>query len=486
MSKRFPSRNRDLLACGIVTAILLSAPLGAQDAPPVEAKPAPPRPKFLDLRYDEDFSYLEDLRAQDDSYSADWSDPLKNINLGDDWRLDIGGEFRLRMEARSNAAFGLSPRTQNTQQFYRWLLHFDVRHRDLFRVFAQGIFAHAEDQDTPFNPLFENHGDLQQLFFDLRLGGEGSPFVLRVGRQELLYGNERLLSPLDWVSTRRRFDAVKLMYASPDWDVDVFYAKPVVIKRKQGDDWNEDFDFWGVYSTFKGWENHGLEFYFFGLDRTEDTLNPNGNFGDQSIFTLGSRFFGKTAGFDYEAELAGQWGRWAGDTVQGWSWTLDGGYTWDELACQPRIGAGFDWASGDEEPLDGKVGTFNQLFPLGHKYFGFLDLIGRQNITALNVNMSAWAVPKTVQTRIAFHTFWLNASRDALYNAGGAPVLRDPLGDSGEQVGHELDLTVAWKIDAHSSMLLGYSHFWDSNFIHRLVPGDDDPDFFYVQYQLKF
>lgn len=477
-------RAHDFLVALIFAVLASSNSVSAQT--PAEPEKPKPRPKFLNLRYNEDFSYLEDLRGEDNAYATDWGDPLKNIDLGGDWRMDIGGEFRFRLEAKSNAAFGRSLQTQNTQQFYRWMVHFDIRHRDLFRVFVQGIVAHAEDQDGPFNFLHENHGDLQQLFFDLRLGGDQSPFVLRVGRQDLLYGNQRFVSPLEWASTRRRFDAVKLMYSTPTWDVDAFYAKPVVVKREQGDDWNEDFDFWGVYSTYKGWENHGLDLYFLGIDRTQDTLNPNGNSGDQSIFTLGSRFFGKTGGFDYEAEVAGQWGTWAGDTVQAWSWTIDGGHTWKELSCQPRIGAGFDWASGDEDPFDGKVGTFNQMFPLGHKYFGFLDLIGRQNITAMNVNMSAWAIPKKVKARIAYHTFWLNDSRDALYNVGGAPTLRDPSGRSGEQVGHELDLTVAWKIDVHSSMLFGYSHFFDSNFVHRLVSDDDDPDFFYVQYQLKF
>ena len=192
-----------------------------------------------------------------------------------------------------------------------------------------------------------------------------------------------------------------------------------------------------------------------------------------------------SGGFDYEAELAGQWGKWAGDTVQAWSWTIDTGYTFD-VKCQPRIGAGFDWASGDEDPTDGKVGTFNQLFPLGHKYFGYMDLVGRQNMNAVNVNMSAWAVPEKVQTKIAFHTFWLNADRDALYNAGGVPILRDPSGRAGEQVGHELDLTVLWNINVHSSMLAGYSHFWDNSFVHNTVFSDDDPDFFYLQYQYKF
>ena len=461
---------------------MLSAPALGQDGDGDGDKPKA-KAKFSYLRYDEDFSYLD---GDPDSYVPDRGDFLKNISLFDDWRLDTGGEFRVRVESRSNAGFGARPRTQNTQQFYRYMVHFNVKYRDVFRAFVQGAVIDAEDQDGPFNPIAENHGELQQLFFDYRPFGEGSSLVIRVGRQELNYGVERLVSPFDWASTRRRFDAVKVFSHTDLWDLDAFYAKPVPVRREQRDRFNEEFDFWGVYTTYKGIPGHGLDLYFLGIDRTEDTLNPNGRVGDQSIFTLGSRFWGKTAGVDYETELSGQWGKWAGDTVQAWSWAFNTGYTFEDVGCKPRIGAGFDWASGDEDPYDGKVGTFNQMFPLGHAYFGFLDLIGRQNVTAVNVNMSAWAIPKKVKAKLTFHSFWLNADKDSLYNAGGAPTLRDSLGTSGEQLGHELDLTVNWKINNHSSMLFGYSHFWNDGFINNLIISSDDPDFVYLQYQYRF
>ena len=163
------------------------------------------------------------------------------------------------------------------------------------------------------------------------------------------------------------------------------------------------------------------------------------------------------------------------------------GYTFADIACKPRIGAGFDWASGDEDPFDGKVGTFNQHFPLGHKYFGYLDLVGRQNINAFNMNVSA-DLAENVKARMAYHYFWLNAEKDALYNAGGAATRRDITGNSGREIGHELDLTVKWNIDHHSHLLVGYSHLWDSDFLITTggIETSDDPDLFYVQYGFKF
>jgi hypothetical protein len=441
-----------------------------------------PGPKYLNLRYDEDFSYLDDAPG---TYKEDFFDPIKNIHLDEDWRLTLGGEFRFQMHSETNKGFGVNARTQDTFTLYRYMLHADLKYKDVFRLFAQGIAAFDEDRDLAPRGIDENRWDVQQLFFDLRICGADCPVTLRIGRQELQYGKQYFVSPLDWANTRRRFDAVKLFAHGEQWDVDFFFAKPVVVQRKQRDRFNEDYDLYGVYTTYKGIPRHGIEGFAFLQRNTADQPNPNGNAGDQTRFTLGGRFWGKTAGFDYEALLAGQWGKWAGDTIQAWACSLTAGYTFADVPWKPRIGAGFDLATGDDNPGDGNVGTFDQVFPLGHAYMGYLDLFARQNITAARLDLTAWPVAKKVKTAIAWHAFWLHDDHDALYNVGGGPGRRDATGHSGKEVGHELDLTVLWKVDARSVVLLGYSHLWDGDFIAN-TGVSEDPDLFYVQYKLKF
>lgn len=442
-------------------------------------------PKFLNLRYDEDFSYLD---GEAGTYQADRFDRFKNIHLDDDWRLSIGGEFRYRLEAETNKAFGATEPAQDTFHLFRYMLHMDLKYRDGFRVFVQGVAAFDEDRDLRPRGIDENRWDLHQLFFDVPMPFGDSAWTLRVGRQELQYGAQRFVSPLDWAMVRRRFDGVKLFTKGEQWDIDLWFMKPVDIgqvQRKQRDRFNEDLDFYGLYTTYKGIPRHGLDLYFYAIEDRGNRVNPNGRAGDRSIFTLGSRFWGKTGRFDYEAELSGQWGRWAGDTVQAWSWTIDGGYSFPDVTWKPRLGVGFDYATGDNNPGDRSVGTYDQGFPFSHFYLGFLDLVARQNIMALNVNVSAWPVPKKVKAKMTFHTFWLAEKDDALYNAPGFAVRRDRAGNSGREIGHELDLTLAWKLDVHSSVLLGYSHFWDSDFIQQTGPSEN-ADLFYVQYGFKF
>ncbi len=447
------------------------------------------KPTYNNLRYEDDFSYLD---GAEETYEPDIFDPIKNIHLDEDFTLSVGGEFRFRVNSFTNTAFGARAVTQDTSLEHRVFLHFDLKYRDVARVFVQGVNAEIEDNDIPLIPIEENRFDIHQGFLDLRILGEDVPLTLRIGRQELQYGAQRLISPLDWGNTRRRFDGVKLFYEAPDFGFDVFYVRPfdpiaVNIGENQNrkpDEYREEMHLYGIYSTYTGIPNHGIDGYFFALRDRGDFVNANSNAGDISLYTLGARFWGRTGPWDYDTELTGQWGRWAGDTIQAWSWSLDSGVTFDHLPWSPRLGVGFDLATGDDDPTDGKHGTFYQLFPLAHAYLGYLDLVARQNIIAQNINLTMKPA-ENVKAHIAWHTFWLYEESDALYNAGGVPIRRDPSGKSGSDVANELDITVAWQIDTHQSILLGYSHIWNNNFI-RQTGASEDPDFIYLMYKFRF
>ena len=471
------------LAAALVAAFFLIGPEAARAGGPDASEYAKGSGyKFLNLRYDEDFRYFDE---DPEAYASDARNRLKNIHLGENWRLDLGGEFRARIEGRSNPMFGRERRTQNTQQNYRWLFHANIRKGDAFRIFVQGIASHVEDRDGPIQPQNENHGDLQQLFFDWRFLGEETPLTLRLGRQELQYGNSRFVGPLEWVSNRRRFEAVKLFYEGQAWNIDAFFAKPVAWERAPADHADEEVDFYGLYTTYKGVEDHGVDIYFFALEDKGDKLNPNFRAGDMDVYTLGTRIWGRSGPLDYNTELTGQWGHWARDDIRAWSWVLDLGYTFDHT-WRPRVSTGIDMTSGDNDPFDRTVGTLNPLFPFNNVCVGYLDLIGRSNMNYTYLGVDAWPVPNKLKTSLFYNAFWLQAQEDFLYDAGGGRVLRDPTGRSGKELGHEIDVALEWIISEHSSLWLAYAYFFTDNYIDRLIASTDDPQLFIVQYQYKF
>ena len=78
----------------------------------------------------------------------------------------------------------------------------------------------------------------------------GISAMVRVGRQELVYGaQKRLVSPSDWSNVRRSFDGAKVSVSFPNDTLELFVARPVTIvaNRVDGDDDHTTFS--GIYNV---------------------------------------------------------------------------------------------------------------------------------------------------------------------------------------------------------------------------------------------
>jgi hypothetical protein len=462
----------------ITIVFAFAAPVAAEDTPKAE-------PKYFNLRYDEDFSYLED---PPEDYTKDLWDPIKWIPLADDWHLTLGGQARFRIESETNKRFGDVSPSQDTFFLQRYFIHADLKHSDGLRFFLQGKFAYVDNRDRGGFAGLEDHADFHQAFVDIPslIGGQAVTF--RLGRQELQYGAQRLISPLDWGNTRRTFDGIKVFADLPDWRVDAFAVRPVSVDRRNLDDEDENIDFYGLYTTFKGTKALSADFYFLLLKNNNDepgfATNANGNVGRRTLYTIGTSLWGKRGNWDYETELASQFGTFAGDRVRAWMATVGGGYTFTDLIWKPRLALLYDYASGDRDPTDGTHSTFNQHFPLGHAWLGYLDLVGRSNIHAIKAQLKV-KPSKKVTAWADFHTFFADQDRDALYAAPGVPIRRDTSGAGSHAFGHELDLTMKIQLDVHTTVLVGWAHMWPGGFISA-TGDDDEPDLIYAQIEYKF
>ena len=74
----------------------------------------------------------------------------------------------------------------------------------------------------------EDRLDVSQLFLELRSSTQQHkvPIEVRVGRQNLNYGDGSLVSIRD-LNVRRHFDGIKLILRPQEWRIDIFAAKPV-------------------------------------------------------------------------------------------------------------------------------------------------------------------------------------------------------------------------------------------------------------------
>ncbi|MEM9415079.1 MAG: alginate export family protein [Planctomycetota bacterium] len=453
--------------------------------------PASERPGFnLSNRHVEDWSSF-DPAAEDAGWLYDTLDDLKHIDLTDDanvW-LSIGGSARLRYEHFEN--FGFGPANDDGFLLTRVRLHGDLHIGENFRVFVEGKSAFSTDRNLPGmqRTLDNDELALQQAFADFTFDwGDDGTVTLRAGRQQLLFGKQRLVSPLVWSNTMRAWDGVSAIVNTGGWTYHAFWTQFAPVRKYDSNRSDRHTQFFGLYASGLFCEDCGMkaDFYFLGLDQDDPTNTYNGTTGAERRYTVGARLFGKIndTGWDYDVEAAYQFGDVGSADINAWMFAGELGYAYGD-DWKTRVFVGFDYASGDDTPGDGDVETFNQLFPLGHAYLGYIDVVGRQNIMDFSVGVSAKPMDK-LTVRAALHVFWRASDNDALYNAGGGVVRGGGLAGS-SYVGTELDLTAKYKIDGHTTLLVGYSHFFAGDFVEDATPAaDDDVDYFYAQLQWLF
>ena len=463
---------------------------------------------YKGLFYDNNFNYLCDP-CYDNWHLGE---NFKRLAVGECWTIDLGGEFRLRQHNETNIR--TKPLSGGDDNFLlqRTRLYLNAEYSDWFRFYGEAVDAVSYWENFSPRGIEVNRWDSINLFADLRLWSNGADAELwgRGGRQELLYGAQRLVSPLDWSNTRRTFDGAKLMFDGPTWSIDGWWTRPVpfgqhVAGGQVDHNWDhsdEDQDFIGLWGTRKLPSGTLLDAYYLRLANHSGTfVNANGDAGDADWNLLASRLKGTYGDLMWEVEGGFQFGEAAGADVEAGFFTLGLGYTHPCHCWKPTVWAYYDWASGNEDPTDTTtVGTFNQYYPLGHKYFGFMDIIGRQNIEDVNFLFTLQPTDK-IKLLAWYHIFHLQENRDALYNAAGNPIYQDPTGGSGGDIGQEIDLALFWNVTPRVSMLFGYSHFWVGDYFDSTViqtagtpPGGiatngadgEDADFAYTQLQIRF
>jgi Alginate export len=398
---------------------------------------------------------------------------------------------RVRFESRSNN-FDFSD-SNDALTDDSWLLQrirpgVKIRPTSWLEFYIQGQDTREIGADRPSTiGVMGAEGDDS---FDLRQGyvrlGDPTGINVTVGRQVLAYGEERLVGPLDWLNQSRLFDAVKLRYETADWSIDAFSSS--VIRFTDGEfnrsDWvdsaaTRDQTFSGVYFSTTQLGPQTTDFYSFHLK--ED--GP----ADTSFLSVGTRVKAdvkRTGGLDYEVELVGQSGKVQGKDLGSFAGHGGAGYVWVKNAWKPRFFTEYNYGSGDSNPNDSDVGTFQNLFPTNHKFYGFMDLFAWQNLHNPSMSFS-FSPAKTVTVRADAHAFWVANTNDSWYRANGVTAVRPANASANSYAGSEIDLTVTYKPAAWSTIALGYSHFFAGNYL-KATGAADDADFVYASFQFDF
>jgi hypothetical protein len=395
---------------------------------------------------------------------------------------------------------------------------------DWVKIYAQGQDSREINSDRPdFPGLLGAEGDDT---FDLRQGWieigntKEFPLTLKVGRQILSYGDERLIGAFDWNNIGRTFDAAKLRWEEKLWSLDAFAGSVVVPERgsynqsdfANGNETHREQILSGLYFSTTAIPVQTTDLYALHLHENDSAKYQSNPLGDTNFLTLGLRVKskpgafaphedealskdGKTVvapkpprpvGFDYDGEFAFQTGNVRGMDLTAFAVHAGAGYTFD-TSWLPRLGLAYSFGTGDDDPADKDIQTFQNLFPTNHKFYGQMDVFSWQNMHDLEFSVKVQPI-KAVTVKAEYHAFWLETTEDSWYRANGVTTVR-PLNATsrmaGNYAGSEADLTVTWNVNKHLQFEGGYSHFFAGDYLRDTGP-NDDADFGYLQAKLTF
>ncbi|UCE58213.1 MAG: alginate export family protein [Phycisphaerales bacterium] len=392
-----------------------------------------------------------------------------------DW-LEFGLEHCTRFELRSDYR---RPDLADDEQFLlRSRLYLGVRDvLDPFRFAVEFQDSRQFYSDFPERDRDVDEADFIQAFAELYFEdalGKDCPLQLRAGRMSLEYIDRRLVARNRWRNTTNAFDGFRLRLGQPmaDWQLDVFVVQPVERRMISPDRPDEERWFYGVTGAWRGWSQHiMLEPYYFVLDEDrKDRDDP-----DREIHTVGLHAFGPIRGtqFDYDIDMAFQFGDDGERRQRAFAVYGEVGHTFYH-AWRPRLSASFAYASGDRDPDDGLSERFDRLFQATHCP-STSDLFSWQNIISPKIRLTLRPTSK-LRLDTSYGAYWLASDNDAW----GIPARRNPHGDSGNFVGHEVEVRVRYQIGPRVELETGYSHFFPGAFFRNTGPADDG-DCFYVQ-----
>ncbi len=278
--------------------------------------------------------------------------------------------------------------------------------------------------------------DLHQGWAEIHKPWGEAKTGVRVGRQELAYGSERIIGAVGWSNIGRAFDGARARMARGGWtfDLGAFRLTEDVPTADASD------DFFVTYNGY-AFPDHDVRAEFYAMYRDDDR-----GFYET---TLGEHAAGRIGPIRFDHEFAVQLGSRPGADVEAFLFSTQ---AHARVGARAELGAGIDWVSGDDDTSDGTFRYFDlgRLFHTGHKFYGLMDsalaLAGPAGLLDPYGRIGVRG-PRELRADLTVHVFYTH--RDFTL-----PAVVTPPSDS-RYLGTEIDARVGLAVASRTRFELG-------------------------------
>jgi hypothetical protein len=370
-------------------------------------------------------------------------------------------EIRERFERRDNPDFNAATADSRSHLLSRARLGVRAELSPDWRAEVRYQYAHELVWASARN-FSRDASDIDLAYVEHRSGTT----TTTIGRQKIAVGRQRLVGPLEWVNVPRSFDGIRVRHR----EYDAWTAR---IGNGPGESTNLALA--AVSRRDPVWGETSLIY-------KHDQVPA----GTIDIGTLSHSMAKNVQQFTFNFDGALQFGRNTGRRHEAWALHARASHP-----VAPRL-RGFieaNAASGGSGP--DVVNTFDNLYPTNHPFYGLMDLQGWRNMNELALGLE-YAPRPELMVRLEWHGFGLRNARDAWYGASGAPnrwsggLFADSSGQSGRDVGREVDLEVLWTANPRTAVAAGLGVFQPGRFVRNVAGASDRQVWGFVQVQYRF
>jgi len=371
------------------------------------------------------------------------------IPMAGNAQFSLSGEFRPRTELRNG--YKMLRTSQNNPAFFtsqRTRLNLVYKQdKYTFKLSGQDVRTWGEVDQLQDNPNVNIHEAWAQVNFSETLG-------MKIGRQELVYDDQRLLGSVNWAQQGRSHDALLITYQnqSSEFSLDI------------GGAYNQEAQ--NVLGNSYSLPNYKMLSYVW-LNKDFGKFDASGIFlTDGFEVSSGSVNYRYTYGthINYHAKdlaISGTIYAQSGDDANRnniWAYMAAGKVSYDLSLV--IITVGYDYLSGgDAGDSNPTSHAFNTLYATNHKFYGHMDYF--TNIPADTRGGSL----QDAQVGVAFATSEKTSLNLTYHHFSLANEITDPLNPGQTldiSLGSEVDFSLDYGFSDEINFRLGYSALFEN------------------------
>lgn len=392
-------------------------------------------------------------------------------------QFSLSGQLRTRAELRdgqgaplpkgTSAAGFISQRSRINASFTTFRVKTHISIQDV-RVWGQDVSTINRTTIQEQNGLMLHEAWADIILYDS--SATKKKISLKLGRQELIYDDQRLIGNLDWLQQGRRHDAAVFKFESAPWKIHLGAAYNQNRENQSGSVYNSTPP--GAYpaTTNGGVMYKGMQFLYagrtlkkgnasflffadqfsrFGTENIDSVITKKYVGGTWPRYTSGLFYLNAFGNLSVTGSLYYQFGKGpAGDKLNACMFTMG---AFQQLG-KFTAGGGFDFTSGGSVPGSNK--SFDPLYGTPHKFWGGMDYFyagsafGRGGLADYYIRLKYQK-----STRLSFGADFHYFQSAAKYNLPGI---------NNKGLGEEIDLVASCPLNDEIGFEAGYSHFFST------------------------